>query len=88
MSQILRPFVNTLTPVEKYFLSDKENLRQPIQIKLSKKLKICSQFFMAFLKSTFNFEHLENKDESYSLRFSKNVDWKIRADLNVYGATF
>ena len=31
-SEILRPFVNTLTPDEKYFLSNSENLRQASQM--------------------------------------------------------
>ena len=56
---MLRPFVNTLTPDENYFLCNRENLPIPIQMKLSKELKIFSQFFTALLRSTFNFEYFE-----------------------------
>ena len=39
---------------------------QPIQMQLSKKPKFFSQFYTAFHKSTFNFEHFEKKDEPHS----------------------
>ena len=59
ISEMLRPFVNTMTPDENYFLCNRENLPIPIQMKLSKELKIFSQFFTALLRSTFNFEYFE-----------------------------
>ena len=34
----------------------------------SLKLKTCSRFFIAFLKSTLNLEYFEKKDQSYSLK--------------------
>ena len=37
---MLRLFVNTLSADEKYFLCNTENLPEPIQMELSKKLKI------------------------------------------------
>ena len=37
---------NTLTPDEKYFLCNPENLRQPIEVQLSKELKIFSNFLL------------------------------------------
>ena len=46
--EIVGLFVNTLTADDKYSLRNSENLRQPIQMQLSKK----SQFFAAFLKCT------------------------------------
>ena len=61
ISEILRPFVNTMTPKENYFLCNWDNLAQPIQMKLSKKLKRLPQFFTTFLKSTFNLEHSKKK---------------------------
>ena len=61
MSEILRPVANTLTSDENYFVCNKENLPQPIQMQLSKKLQIFSQFSTAFPKSTFNFKHFEKK---------------------------
>ena len=63
---MLRPFVNTFTPNEKYFLGNREALWQPIQMKLSEKLNIFSQFSTDFLRSAFNFKHFEKKDESHS----------------------
>ena len=34
---------------------------QQVPVQTSPKMKICSQFFIAFLKSTVNFEYLEKK---------------------------
>ena len=39
---------------------------QPIQILLSMKQKTFSEFFSAFLKSTLNFEHFQQKDAPLS----------------------
>ena len=76
ISEILRPFFNLLTLDEKYSLGNRENLLQPIQIQLSKKRQIFSDFFTAFLKSTFDFEHFENKDDPHSLCISEIIDWE------------
>ena len=51
VSKTLRPFVNTLTPDDKYSLSNKEILPQPIQFQLSKKLDVFFEVFTACLKS-------------------------------------
>ena len=59
-------FVNTLTVDDKYSLLNRDNLRQPIQTKLSQKHKAFSQFFLAFSKSTLNFEHVQTKDDPQS----------------------
>ena len=59
-------FVNTLTADDKYSLLNRDNLRQPIRTTLSKKRKAFSQFFLAFSKSTLNFEHLQKKDDPQS----------------------
>ena len=77
-----------MTPDEKYFLCKREKLPQPIQMKLSKKLKISSQLFSAFLKSTFNFKHFEKKDESHRLCLPEIIDCAIRAYLKVYRVMF
>ena len=61
LCKILRLFVNTLTADDKYSPLNRDNLTQPIQILLSKKQKILCQFFSAFLKSKFNFEHFAKK---------------------------
>ena len=61
LCKLLRLFVKTLTDDEKYCLLYRDNLRQPIQILLSQKLKTFSEFFPAFLKSTLNFENFRKK---------------------------
>ena len=60
-------FVNTLRVNDKHYLLNRDNLTQPIQIQLSQKQKICSEFFFAFLKSILNFKHLPKKDDPHSL---------------------
>ena len=79
---MLRPFVNALTSDENYFLCKRDNFPQPIQMTLSQKLKTFSQFFAAFLKSTFNFEHFPKKDQSHRLCLSRIMDCEIGANVN------
>ena len=64
--KILRPFVHTLAVKDKQYLLNRDNLTQPIQMQLSQKQKILSQFFFAFLKSILNFKHLPKKDDPHS----------------------
>ena len=52
ISEILGLFVNTLTADDKYSVFHRMNLQQPIETQLSKKWKICAQFFAIFLKYT------------------------------------
>ena len=59
-------FVNTLTADEKYSVLNRDKLTQPIRMPLSQKHMAFSQFFLAFPKSTLNFEHLQKKDDSHS----------------------
>ena len=59
-------FVTTLTADDKYSLLNSDNLRQPIRTTLSQKHKAFSKFFLAFSKSTLNFEHLQKKDDPHS----------------------
>ena len=66
LCKILGLFVNTLTDDGKYSLLYKDNLTQQIQILLSPKPKIFSQFFSAFLKPTLNYEHFQKKDDPHS----------------------
>ena len=63
----LRLFVNTMSAVDKCSLLNTDNLMQSIHIQLSQKLKIFSQFFPAFSKSSLNFKHFQQKDEAHSL---------------------
>ena len=59
-------FVNTLTADEKYSLLNRDKLTQPIRMPLSQKHIAFSQFFLAFLKSTLNFQHFQKKVDPHS----------------------
>ena len=59
-------FVNTLTADDKYSPLNRDNLTQPIRTKLSQKQEPFSELFLAFSKSTLNFEHFEKKDDPHS----------------------
>ena len=75
-----------MTAKYEYSRSNRENLPLLIQMQLSGKLKIFSQFFIAFLESTLNFEHFEEKkkkDEPHSPNISEVTDSERRAHLNV-----
>ena len=71
LRKILRLFLNTLTDDDKYSLLYRDNLMEPIQIILSQKQKTFSRFFSAFLKSTLNFEHFQEKYDPHSRCISK-----------------
>ena len=66
LGEILGVFVNTLTGDGKYLFQDFQNLSFHIQMQISEKLKIFSEFFVPFLESTSNFKHFEKKDGSPS----------------------
>ena len=59
--KILGLFVKTLTTDHKYSPSNGENLPQSIQMQLTKKEKILSEFFVSFLKFTSIFESFQKK---------------------------
>ena len=59
-----------MTADRKYFLLNRDNLTQPIATQLSIKKKAFFQFFLAFSKSTLNFEHLQKKDDLHSWNIS------------------
>ena len=54
-------FVNTLSADGKYPVQYCRNLQLPIQMHLSEKQEIFSQFSVPFLDSTSNFKHFEKK---------------------------
>ena len=66
IKKILRLFVNALTVDDKFYLFNRDNLTQPIQMQLYQKQKTFSEFFFAFLKSILNFKHLPKKDDPHS----------------------
>ena len=63
ISEILRLFVNTLTPDDKYSRRYMSIFWQQIQTLLSQKGRTICQFFIAFLKCAWNLEHSEKKTE-------------------------
>ena len=74
--EFLGLFVNTLTADDKYSLRNRQNLRQPIQMQLSKKQNFFSQFSAAFLKLRPNFKHFLKNGDLDGLCISETTDWK------------
>ena len=56
---IFIPLLNTLTADDKYSLISKEKWMQTIQMHLSQKQNIFSQFFSAFFESALNFKNFQ-----------------------------
>ena len=75
-SNILGLFVNTFTAEYTYSGRNMQTLTQQVQTPLSLKQKTSSEFFIAFLKSTWNVEHFQKKGESSSLSISEIIDSK------------
>ena len=67
-------FRNTLTANDKYPVRDFVNLSSPIQMQLSIKSTIFSDFFVSFLEYTSNFRHFEKKDDGHSFFISEITD--------------
>ena len=59
--QILGLLLNTLAVNEKYPVVNRDNLMIPIQMELSQKENIFSDFFAAFWKSRLNSKYFEKK---------------------------
>ena len=60
-----------------------QNLPQQFQTPLSEKQNTFSQFFIVFLKSAWNLEHFQKKDEHPSLIISELIAARKRGYLNV-----
>ena len=69
-------FLNTLTAEYKYSRGNMQTFVQPVQTPLSLKQKPFPGLFIAFLKSTWNGEHIQKKGESSSLSISELIDSK------------
>ena len=80
--KVLRIFVNTLTPDDKYSLLSRDNSMQTIQMQLSEKQKAFPQFFCAFFKATLNFQHCARKTTLIAYEFPK-----LRTPKNVVRKT-
>ena len=59
--KFFRPFLNTMTANDKYSLNSKVKWMQTIQMPLSQKKNIFSEFFSVFSESALNFEHFQTK---------------------------
>ena len=68
---MLGVFRNTLTVNDKYPVRDSVSFSSRIQMYLSLKPTIFSDFFVPFLESISNFKHLEKKDDSHSYFISE-----------------
>ena len=55
-----------MSAVDKCSLPNRDNLMQPIHMKLSQKLRTFSEFFSFISKSRLNFECFQKKDEAHS----------------------
>ena len=77
--KFFRPFLNTLTANDTYSLNSKDKWMQTIQMHLSQKQNVFSQFFLAFFDSALNFKHFQRKDDPHSLCISKIIDHERRA---------
>ena len=69
-------FRNTLTANDKYPVRDCVNLLSPIQMQLSLKPTIFSNFFVPFLESTSNFKHFEKEDDRHSYFISEITEYE------------
>ena len=65
---------NTLSANDKYPVMDSMNLSSPIQMELSLKPIIFSDFLVPFLESTSNFKHFEKKDDRHTYYLSEITD--------------
>ena len=62
-----------MSAVDKCSLPNRDNLMQPIQMQLSKKVKTFSWFFNVFSKSRLSFEYFQKKDDAHSLFISEAI---------------
>ena len=82
-SEILRLFVNTLTPDNKYSRCNVHNFAQQVQPPLTQTHKTFCGFFIGFLICAWNLEHFEKKDEYPSRIISEIMDCERGGYLNV-----
>ena len=82
-SEILRLFLNTLTPDDMYSRRNIQIFWQQIQMALSQKGKSLCGFFIAFLKCAWNLEHSETKEKYSSLIITEIITSKTDVYLSV-----
>ena len=81
-SKVLGQFANTLTADYKYSGRNRENSSQQDPMQTSLKLKTCSRFFIAFVKSTLNLEYFEKKDQSHRLGITESINCETESYLS------
>ena len=74
--KFFRPFLNTLTADDKYSLISKDKWMQTIQMDLSQKRKIFSEFFSAVFESALNFQYFQKKMTLIAYVFAKLLTTK------------
>ena len=85
-SELLGQFLKTLTSDYKCSRQNLENLWQQVPRQISRKAQSFSGYFVAFLKSTLNFEYFEKKDQSHSLSDNEIINCEKGNYLNVQNA--
>ena len=87
MENILGLFFNMLIAEYTYSRRNMQTFTQQVQTPFSLKKKNFSEFFIAFLKSTWNGEHFQKKKgESSSLSISEIIDSKRGGYLSAWKA--
>ena len=81
--EIFRLFLNTLTPDDKYSRRYMQIFWQQLHATLSQKEKTLCQFFIAFLKCAWNFEHFEKKEKYPSLIITEIITSERHVYLSV-----
>ena len=79
-------FVKTLTAEYKYSRRNMQTFAQQVQTPLSLKQKTFSRSFIAFLESSWNVEHFQEKGEFPSLSISEIIDSKRGGYLSAWKA--
>ena len=74
--KFFRPFLNTLTANDKSSLISKDKWIQTIQMDLSQKRKIFSEFFSAVFESALNFGYFQKKMTLIAYVFPKSPTTK------------
>ena len=62
--------LNTMVANDMYSLLNRDNLTQPVQMILSKKLKTFSEYFSSLFKCSSKIEHFEKNDDHHYLCIS------------------
>ena len=86
ISELFGQFLNTLTSDYKYSRQNLENLWKQVPMQISRKMQTFSGLFVAFLKSTLNFEYFEKKYQSHSLSINEIINCETGNYLKVQNA--